>query len=563
MLDLIPRVQKMWETDQGRILKLSEEITEHLRQEDSRTQQEEPAESLLQDAFEQLKQLFDKENGGFSSAPKFPTPHMLLFLLRHMKRTGDREALHMVTRTLDAMRNGGVYDHAGFGFHRYSTDARWLVPHFEKMLYDQAMLCMAYTEAGQVTGDQAYRKTAEEIITYVLRDMTAPEGGFFSAEDADSEGEEGKFYVWSYEEIVLTLGEDDAEIICSAYTIRGEGNFVDPVTGERPGTNILHRGRPLTEIAAEKGLSVQELEDRLEKALARLLTARKKRIPPHKDDKILTDWNGLMIAALAKAAQAFQKQAYADAAEKAAGFIMKHLRRSDGGLLHRYREGDASLPAHIDDYAFCIWGLIELYEATLDPRHLQDALSLNTLMIKHFRDHGAGGFFFTADDGEELLVRKKEFHDSAIPSGNSVALMNLIRLARMTGDAGLEELAVQAARSFFSPVRQVPSAHAYFLCALDYLFGPSHEVVIVGKPDAADTREMLRALQTSFLPRVSFLLSPAGAKDAGIVQIAAFTRQQSAVGNHATAYVCSEHRCLPPTTDPHAMLTMLQADRHP
>ena len=562
MMDLIPRVQKMWENDREKILKLSMEVTEHLRHEE-KLEQQEPTEAILHEAFGQLRQLFDEENGGFSTAPKFPTAHLLLFLLRYWKRTGERDALRMAVRTLDAMRNGGIYDHAGFGFHRYSTDAHWHVPHFEKMLYDQAMLCLAYTEAFQATGDPRYRKTAEEIITYVLRDMTSPEGGFFSAEDADSEGEEGKFYVWSHDEISAALNPADQELIRSAFSIRREGNFSDPVTGEKPGTNILHREKPLAAVAAEITLPVPEVDARLDRALAGLFAARKKRVLPHKDDKILTDWNGLMITALAKAAQAFQRQDYADAAAKAAGFILSRLRMPDGTLLHRYREGDASLPAHIDDYASLVSGLIELYGATFDPQHLRDALSLNASLIRHFLDQESGGFFFTADTGEDLLVRKKEVYDSAIPSGNSVALMNLLRLARMTGDADLEEVAALSVRAFFPSVRQAPSAHAYFLCALDYSFGPSCEVVIVGDPGAEDSRKMLQLLQTTFLPSVSVLCKSEELDAAGIMQIAEFTKQHTAVNNRATAYVCREYRCLPPTTDPETLLSMLQADRRP
>ncbi len=562
MLDLLPRVQKMWEHDREKILKLSGEITEQLRQEDE-PQQSEPVASVLHEAFAQLTQLFDKDNGGFSSAPKFPTAHILLFLLRYGKRTGNRDALTMATRTLDAMRDGGIYDHAGFGFHRYATDARWHVPHFEKMLYDQAMLCLAYTEAFQATGDQSYRKTAEEIIAYVLRDMTSPEGAFFSAEDADSEGEEGKFYVWAYDEIIGTLDRADQELICSVFDIRKQGNFADPVSGEQAGTNILHRQTPLHAIAAAHRLSLQQAEARIEKARAGLFAIRKKRTHPHKDDKILTDWNGLMITALAKAAQAFQRQDYAAAAVRAADFLLTRLRKPDGSLLHRYRQNDASLPAHIDDYAFLISGLIGLYETTFDPQHLRAALSLNSIVIRHFWDKDSGGFYFTADNGEDLLVRKKEVYDSAIPSGNSVALMNLLRLARMTGNTGLEEMAARSARSFFSSVRQAPSAHAYFLCALDYSFGPSHEVVIAGIPEAADTRKMLQILQTTFLPHVSVLFLPHEDSTAEIMHIAKFTRQHTAIKGRATAYVCRDYHCLPPTTDPEAMLAMLQADRKP
>ena len=560
MLDLIPHVQKMWKTDKARILKLSTEVTDLLAREDTDASPEDPELAVLHNAFGQLIQLFDEANGGFSSAPKFPTAHMLLFLLRYWSRTNSREALHMVTKTLDAMRDGGIYDHVGFGFHRYSTDAHWLVPHFEKMLYDQAMLCMAYTEAYQATGNRPYRKTAEEILTYVLRDMTSPEGGFFSAEDADSEGEEGKFYVWSPDEIVRALGHHDAELICSIFTVLQEGNFTDQISGERSGINILHKKKPLHEIAAEKGLPVQEVEDRINRALVRLFYVRNDRIHPHKDDKVLTDWNGLMIAALAKAARAFQAGDYADAAAKAVSFILNRLRKPDGRLLHRYREDEAALPAHIDDYAFLISGLIELYEATFDPQYLREALSLNAVLLSHYWDNNTGGFYFTSDDSEDLLVRKKESYDGAIPSGNSVALHNLLRLGRMTGDTGLEEMAARAARAFYPSIRQSPAAYAHFLSALDFSFGPTFEVVIAGDSRAGDTNALLRAVQTTFLPRVSVLLRPTEDDKPDIVTVAGFTRDHAAIENRATAYVCRRYHCLAPTTDRDVMLAALRHD---
>jgi len=474
MVDLIPRVKKMWETDRPKLMQLSEEITAQLRRENTLTAAEEPEESVLHDAFEQLSHQFDHDNGGFSQAPKFPAPHMLLFLLKYARRTGNQEAMQMVTKTLDAMRDGGIYDHVGFGFHRYSTDARWLVPHFEKMLYDQAMLCIAYTEAFQATGNMDYRKTVEDILFYILRDMTSPEGGFYSAEDADSEGEEGKFYVWQHSEIIRVLNPDDAELICPLFNIQKEGNFVEQATGASSGFNILHRENWLL-AAAINNQAGREILDRTEKALAQLFTVREMRIHPDKDDKILTDWNGLMITAFAKAAQVFQRPDYADAAAKAADFILARLRTPDGRLLHRYRDGDASLPAHTDDYAFFISGLIELYVAAREPRYLKEALLLNSVFILHFWDKNHGGFFFTADDGEKLLVRRKEIYDGAIPSGNSMALFNLLRLARITGDLDIKEMAAKTARSFYAVVSQAPTAYTYFLSALDLSFGATLE----------------------------------------------------------------------------------------
>jgi uncharacterized protein len=474
MVDLILRVKNMWEADRPKLLQLSDEVTAQLRRENT-TEPQEPEEAALHKAFEQLKQLFDHENGGFSQAPKFPTPHILLFLLRYGRRTGNQEAMQMVIKTLDAMRDGGIYDHVGFGFHRYSTDARWLVPHFEKMLYDQAMLCIAYTEAFQTTGNMDYQKTAEDILSYILRDMTSPESGFYSAEDADSEGEEGKFYVWTYDEIFRALSPEDAAIVCAVFHVQKEGNFPGQATDQNSGTNILHRKGRNHEAKGGGNLPDAEDEQRTNIALARLFAVRELRIHPDKDDKILTDWNGLMITVFATAAQVFQRPEYADAAAKAADFILARLRTPDGRLLHRYRDAEASLPAYADDYAFFISGLIELHLAAREPRYLEEALLLNSIFIRHFWDNDHGGFFFTADDGEKLLVRKKEIYDGAIPSGNSMALLNLVRLARITGDPDIAEMAAKTARSFYAAVRQAPTAYTYFLLALDFRFGVTLE----------------------------------------------------------------------------------------
>jgi len=471
MIDLVPRVKKMWETDRPKLMKLSDEVTVRLRHEDA-TEPEEPAETVFHHAFEQLSHQFDHANGGFSNAPKFPAPHILLFLMSYARRTGNQEALQMVTKTLDSMRDGGIYDHAGFGFHRYSTDAQWLVPHFEKMLYDQALLCLAYTEAFQATGKMEYRKTVEDTLSYILRDMTSPEGGFYSAEDADSEGEEGRFYVWTHPEIIRELGPADADLICALFNIQKKGNFVEQATGNTAGTNILHRKNQLHGVAKEMHLSDAEIQDRTEKALAKLFAVRTNRVHPDKDDKILTDWNGLMITAFAKAAQHFHRPEYADAAAKAADFILTRLRAQDGRLLHRYRDGEAALPAHADDYAFFISGLIELHLTTSDSRYLEEARALNSIFLRHFWDNDHAGFFFTADDGEKLLVRKKEIYDGAMPSANSMALFNLLRLSSITGDLDIAEMAAKSARSFSAAVREAPTAYTYFLTALDLLLGP-------------------------------------------------------------------------------------------
>ena len=377
MMELVPHIRDIWAMRRGETLSLSDKVTTLLQQAPENTVGEEPGEATLKLAHEQLAQSFDAEQGGFSRAPKFPTPTNLLFLLRYWKRSGDKTALDMVEKTLQGMRRGGIYDHVGFGFHRYSTDSEWLLPHFEKMLYDQALLAMAYIEAYQATGTEDYGKTAREIFTYVLRDMTGPEGGFFSAEDADSEGEEGKFYLWTQEQVREAVGDEDADFINRAFNIQKDGNFAGEANGKKRGANILHLRKPLDEIASDLNLSRQDFDTRLKTARQKLFNYRAKRVHPLKDDKILTDWNGLMIAALAKGAQAFDEPEYAEVASRAADFILGNMRKADGRLWHRHRGEWTGVDANLDDYAFLVWGLIELYEATFDTSHLQYALELS------------------------------------------------------------------------------------------------------------------------------------------------------------------------------------------
>lgn len=560
MVDLIPRIKEVWETHREEVLKSADQITLALKQatkQVSKGSYEELDESTLRVAYMELLQNFDTVHGGFGRAPKFPTPHNLLFLLRYWKRSDEDRALEMVEKTLQAMRLGGIYDHIGFGFHRYSTDPEWFLPHFEKMLYDQAMISMAYIEAYQATGKEEYERTAREIFSYVLRDMTSPGGGFYSAEDADSEGEEGRFYLWTEDEIRRTLGKEEADLIIRVFNIEKGGNFSEEATGRKTGGNILYMERPLADIASLLNLSEKELEGRLESARERLFLARERRIHPHKDDKILTDWNGLMIAALAKGAQAFNEPGYAEAAGRAVGFILNNMRRTDGRLLHRYRDGEAGIQASLCDYAFLIWGLIELYEATFDVKYLQTALDLNNDLIKHFWDDKDGGFYFTPDDGEKLITRQKEIYDGAIPSGNSVGMLNLLRLGRISANPDLEKKAARIGSAFSNTVKRYPAAYTQLMVALDFGVGPSYEVVVVGDPQSEDTKAMLQALRRRFIPNKVLLLRPADKETPDITRIAEFTRTQLSLGGKATAYVCMNHQCKLPTTDIDSMLELL------
>ncbi len=550
LVDIIPKVKELWKTRREELLASGVQHVERLRRLMAPADPTVLSGETLGAAFEDLAGRFDAINGGFGPAPKFPTPHNMSFLLRHWKRKGEGRALAMVEKTLRAMRRGGVYDHVGFGFHRYSTDAAWLVPHFEKMLYDQAMCSLAYLEAYQATGDPEYARTAREIFTYVLRDMTVPEGPFYSAEDADSEGVEGRFYVWSEAEIRAVLDGPDADLVIRTFNVRPEGNW-DAKGHGGAGSNILHL----------KGSGPSEAGEiaELEQARQRLFAAREKRVHPHKDDKVLTDWNGLMIAAFALGAQVLGETRYADAAARALSFIMERMSARDGRLLHRFRDGETSIPANLDDYAFLVWGCIELYEATFDARFLALALRLNADQMGHFWDGAAGGFFFTPDDGEELLVRHKDAYDGAVPSGNSVAMLNLLRLARMTGDAGLEDSAVRLGRALSGKVAQHPAGFTQLLCALSYALGPSHEVVLAGPAGSAGLEAMVEALRSRFLPETVVLLKHDGGQASGpeLSDLAPFLKDFRSEGGKARAYVCSNNACGLPVPDADAMLRLL------
>lgn len=552
MLEIIPDIRDIWKKNRGEAESLAAQVISSLSEEQEAG--EELKVDVLHSAYEQLLEAFDEQHGGFGGAPKFPAPHNLTFLLRYWKRAGDIMALRMVERTLTAMSMGGIYDHAGFGFHRYSTDARWLVPHFEKMLYDQALLAMAYTEAYQATGNQEFKRIACEVFTYVLRDMTSPEGGFYSGEDADSEGVEGKFYVWTEEEIDLALGED-SELMKKVFGIDKYGNFREE--GESSGKNILHLSKTLPELAADLKLPADEIRRRIGDAKTKLFAAREKRVHPGKDDKVLADWNGLMIAALAKGAQAFDLPEYADAACRAADFILLRMRGQDGRLYHRYREGEPAVMAFLDDHAFLVWGLIELYEATFDVAYLRAALEITDKMIEHFWDKENHGLYFTADDAEELIFRKKEIYDGAVPSGNSVAMLNLLRLGRMTANAGFEEIAEQIGRAFSGTILQAPMAYTQMMAALDFAFGPTSEVVIAGEKDASDTNAMLSALRREFIPSKVVILRPI--EDSKITDFAEFTGNLTSIDGRATAYVCRNYSCRFPVTDAGNMLELLKA----
>lgn len=554
MMELAPRVKELWEKNRKDIVESADRITNSLQEVRDDREGDMPGREILEKAYKNFSRSFDKVNGGFGKAPKFPTPHNLMFLLRYWRRSGEREALDIVKKTLDSMAMGGIFDHVGYGFHRYSTDSKWLLPHFEKMLYDQALIAMAYTEAYQASGNEEYKKMVERIYEYLRRDMLSPEGGFYSAEDADSEGEEGKFYVWSIEEIKEVLGEENSKFAIEIYNLSEQGNFKEEATGERRGLNILHMKKPVSMVGEELGFD--NIEDILNKVKKSLFEYRNKRIRPGRDDKILADWNGLIIAALAKSAAAFGKSEYGEMAKKTCDFIIKGI-KDNGRLMHRYKDGEWSIPGNVDDYSFVIWGMLELYEDVFEVKYLRTAIELMDDLIKHFWDEEAGGFYFTSSDAEALIMRNKEVYDGAVPSGNSAALLNLIRLSRITGESRYEELAHSLIKAFSGTVSQMPYGYSHFLCGIDFVLGPTYEVVISGKKDASDAEEMISVLNSRFIPEKVVVFNPVDENTKEINEIAQYTAGQEAINGKATAYVCMNYACKRPTNSVEEMIEHL------
>ncbi|MCK4369740.1 MAG: thioredoxin domain-containing protein [Candidatus Lokiarchaeota archaeon] len=549
LIDLIKRIKELWNNQRTELINSADQITFSLQNIDQESPGEKFAEPTLRRTFQQLSSQFDSINSGFGNRPKFPTPHHLIFLLRYWKRTGDKKALEMVEKTLQEMRKGGIYDHIGFGFHRYSTDSGWLVPHFEKMLYDQALIAIAYIEAYQATKNAIYKQTAEEMFAYVLRDMTSEEGGFYSAEDADSEGEEGKFYIWSKEELEQILGKKELGLATMVFNIEQSGNYLEESSGKKTGRNILHL----------KSIPESKIQDEMENIRIKLFNDREKRIHPHKDDKILTDWNGLMIAALVKGAVVFQEKKYLNAAKNATDFLLSKLRESSGKLLHRYKDGSSEIQGYLGDYAFFIWGLIELYEATFDVFYLKTALELHKTQIDDFWDENIGGFYFTAKNSEKLLTRQKEIYDGAIPSGNSIAMLNLLRLSYITGNHELEEKADILSRVFSDKVKASPLAYTQFLVAIDFAIGPTYSLVIAGDSDAEDTKELISTILNEYIPNKVFMLRKTEQKNPDIDNYSNFVEFFYNLDGKATAYICINKTCKPPTHDIHKTLEFLKS----
>lgn len=541
LMDLLTQINELWRNKRDKILETSEKVEQVIQPQAKETEKHELTAAVLEEAYTQHEGAFDPVYGGFGTEPKFPTPHHFLFLLREWKRTESPKALEMVTSSLEAMHQGGIYDHLGYGFARYSVDKKWLVPHFEKMLYDNALLASTYIEAYQATQNEKFARIAEEIFQYVEQRMTSPEGGFYSAEDADSEGEEGKFYVWNPLEIEEVLGQKAGELFCEVFDVTNEGNF--------EGKNILNLiHRNAGSLAKRKGLTEEELETTLAESRAKLLAYREKRVPPHKDDKILTSWNGLLIASLAKAGAALQSSTYLQRAKKAVEMIENYLVDDKGRLLARYRDGQADFLAYLDDYAFYIWGLHELYFASGEPTYLERAENLIDDVISLFWDDEHGGFYFYGKDGETLITRNKEIYDGAIPSGNSVMAFNLVRQHRLTGKEHYQEYLEKLIDTFSATITHYPMGHSFFLMALQMVMDSSVEIVISEGDNKEVYESMLQQAQQTYSP-FSVLLAKSKKYLTEIDKLAPAHHDKQAKDGQSAFYLCQNFACQQPVVE--------------
>ena len=547
MLELLPSISDAWKNKREDLLISAKKVNSFLMESNKKEIGEDLDQSVLENAYAQFVSKYDKINGGFSTQPKFPSAHNLIYLLRYHYMNGDTTSLMMVENTLQKMRLGGIFDQIGYGFHRYSTDKEWLVPHFEKMLYDQAMLTMAYTEAYQITQNQLYQNISEEILTYVDRDMTDKRGGFYSAEDADSEGEEGLFYLWTLQELQKITSKDDFSFLTDLYSLDSSGNFKDEATRQFTGKNIFHLKNLINDKSKSK--QIKEINNNL-------FNIRKKRIHPLKDNKILTDWNGLMIVAYAKAGIAFNNKSFINTAEKSTQFILNNLTDNNGRLIKRYRNGVSGLDAHLDDYAFMIWGLLELYEATFKPSYLSEAISLNRIMVDEFWSD-EGGFYLGSDKSEQLIVRSLTGYDGAIPSGNAIAAYNLLKLTRLTGEEKWAEMAQKLFKVFSNDIKNTPIGYTSTLSAFMFELSKPKEIIVVGSGSNLETQAALTLLRSKYIPNKVMLFKDTDDKIQSLTPLAKWTSNYQMINNKTTYYICEDFSCKLPTTDIEVALNLI------
>jgi uncharacterized protein YyaL (SSP411 family) len=543
---ILAAVSEAYRTRPEEVRQSAQEILSELRRTGVAQESSEVIDTqLLDHAHRGLARTYDPRFGGFGGAPKFPSSMSLDFLLRTYKRTGDARALEMATHSCRMMAEGGMYDQLGGGFHRYSTDAQWLVPHFEKMLYDNALLTRLYLHAYQATGEGYFRRVAEETLGYVKREMLDESGAFYSTQDADSEGVEGKFFVWDLEEVESLLGPGDARLFCAYYDVTEGGNFEE--------RNILHVRRPAAEVAREQGVTAERLSEAVERGRGILYTERERRIKPGRDEKVITAWNGLMLEAYAEAAVVLGRDDYREVAERNAEFILNTL-LSEGLLLHVYKDGRAKHVGFLDDYAFVVSGLVTLYETTGRLRWLEAASALADKMVEEFWDEEGGGFFYNGRSGETLIVRNKDYFDNATPSGNSVAAEALLRLSVLTGNEDYRRKAVNVLRLVRDAVERYPSAFGYALGAIDFYLSTPKEIVVVGEAEQA--RPLLREVWGRYLPNKVVVISPDA--DESAAAIVPLLQERTAQGGRATAYVCESYTCLQPVNTPEELAAQLE-----
>lgn len=541
--DVLRAIADAWKNRRADLLKGSARLTDALKGDELLARfasADELNRSILNDAFKQLQDSFDAVHGGWGGAPKFPQPMTIDFLLRVYLRTRDELARKMIVKTLDEMAHGGMRDQLGGGFHRYATDANWLVPHFEKMLSDNAQLARAYLHAWQVTQDDYYRRIVEQTLDYVAREMTHARGGFFSSQDADSEGHEGKFYIWNADEIRNLIG-DDAQIFFDAYGVTERGNF--------EGATILSMARAIDVVAAMHNLSIAETQERLESARQKLFARRESRVKPARDEKVLTAWNGLMLAAFAQAARALKRDDYRALAERNADFLLREVRRADGRLLRSWNalRGDARLNAYLEDYANLAEGLLALYETTFDERWFVAARELADAMLAHFSDE-RGGFFDTSDDHEILLTRPKSLDDNAVPSGNAMATTVLLKLAAFTGEPRYADPAERALKMVQRALTAAPLGFGQWLSALDFALSQPKEIAIVG--DATNARKLIDVVFGEYRPNQVVAVGTSGSS-------IPLLQNRTMLDGKATAYVCRNFTCLLPVTEPEQLAKQL------
>jgi uncharacterized protein len=595
LMDILAYLADAWKTQHENVVNEADKVVGAIRALAKDDSAGELDANVAKRANDELAREFDAERGGFGTAQKFPIPHQLRFLLRFARTVSDagggargavdgdggggEHALEMVERTLQAIARGGIRDHVGFGFHRYSTDREWLVPHFEKMLYDQALNSLAYVEAYEATRKPEYRDVAREVFEYVLRDMTSPDGGFYSAEDADSAGQEGLFYTWTAPELAAALGEPGARLFGDLY-----GVPMSELATENPARHVLHLVAPWPELAKKHGITEAEMRGRIEPLRKQLFEARERRVHPAKDDKIIAGWNGLMIAALAHGARAFGEPRYETAARRAADFVLSRLRDSKDRLSKRYARGTTGIAATADDYAYYLCGLIDLYETDFDAAWIADAIGLERTLTADFWDEDKGGYFFAAKNGEALLTSSKDIDDLALPSSNSAAALALIELSRITGNPEYEARANRIFKAFAKTIAKQPSAHSQMLIALDLASAPSLEIVLVGGGGSSDADAMLAALRSRFLPNAVVVFKPtgreadialenkvaakteagsrpsktiAGSRTNDTTALAPYTESMKSLDGKTTAYVCRNFACEPPTHEVSVMMRIV------